>query len=202
MQGMTTQVLIEFLKDKILGYVMSIIPFISQIPFLKAILMALVNLILGFIIKKLMQLYTLKKNEIQSVLYPSLGFIRKCFSKNVETIYLSKFFNEFAWTNEMSTMGASNYDIESRIYLNDHFNMNNSSDKQVFSVSKVNQIEEQYQTAIGENWKDIPRNQIEIFDRYKYYLSFKLFKYNSYLYELARKQREFNKKQTERRQLI
>ena len=202
MQAMTTQVLIEFLKDKILSYVMSVIPFISQIPILKAILMALVNLTLGFIIRKLVQLYTLKKNQIQSILYPSLGFIRKCFNTDVETIYLSKFFNHFAWTDEMSTMDVSNYDIQSRIYLNDHLNMTNSSDKQVFSVSKVNQIEEQYQTAIGENWKDLPRHQIEIFDRYKYYLSFKLFKYNSYLYQLAQKQRELNRKQTDRRQFI
>ena len=201
-KNLTLEVLKEFLTGKIHRYIVSIIPFISQIRFLKTILMMLIKIIIEIIIKQLVAGFKLAAPLVKQIMQPTLEFIRKSFNNQVESIYLDQFFQDFDWMNSITTAERSNYDIESKIYLEDDLNMSDTSDQEVFTVLKVNRIQDQYQKVIGNYAKDMPVNQIQIFDQHKYYLSFKLFKNNSYLYDLARMQKEINDTQSDIRRII
>ena len=168
---------IEKIINKVLDYLISMIPFIESVPFLRKIIDLVVPMIVKLVLEKINDLVQVHKAKLKLIMSKCINSLKTIvFSQELEMLYYKDIFDRYEWVfYSMSDMKRTNGDFDKSVYqIRPDFSRESS--KSVFETPDIHKIEARYKEITNKN-----DDQTNVYFMFNYSKNVRLFDDRGYL---------------------
>ena len=189
LSSLKKDVLVDFLIGKIVGYIISVIPFISTIPFLQSLMNILLAILLNEVIRMIFQFYQLNEFEIKKISYRVSSVLQKYFFKQkIDSLNYFSLFNKYDWIYSLNSGHGGLDNLKKKLYSMEEENQNSTK---MFEALEISSIENKYNEILNSDDEASAAtfiynysNRIKLFNQHDYLLSVNRVKMNEKLIDI------------------
>lgn len=143
LKGINSDVLVDVVKEKLIEYFVSVIPFISQVPFLKNFTQVVIARLLNAVVGMMTEFFNLHEMQIRLVVSNILSVVKPFLVRQEnQSLDLWRFFDEYSWTNSLNSIHWG--DDEFFLIKRDLDSADLENGKEVFKLMDIKSIDQKY----------------------------------------------------------